>query len=377
MAVLTNFLKLLKPEKNDYVDVDKHISENYDKIDSKMQELSTSNSGKLNKGAVSSEYDTAKKIEDKIKAAQGTVDDKLDKGNVLEKYNTAEKIGNEIELKQNKTDNTLKTKNKNIPEAINESLWFINPKMIGNTETETDLNTIIELGEYASSSVFNKFLNLPQGLPNAFVLKVISSYGSKGNTTYRIQIIGNRSFGFYYRGSNDGSNSIWTKWTKFTDDNDLYIKLGGLDNVLYIQDAGTKVRGKGYIDKVTGKIYVCKPIDPNLNSINDTTITMNFKLSTNIELSNRIDKSYKNLGEISKLNGKIDVSDYNKIIVFGKQRAETTQINATFYLVKEYQNITLNFFGSDLEGSFTFENNTITLTNLGRNSDGAIQIIAR
>lgn len=39
MAVLTNFLKLLKPEKNDYVDVDKHISENYDKIDSKMQEL--------------------------------------------------------------------------------------------------------------------------------------------------------------------------------------------------------------------------------------------------------------------------------------------------------------------------------------------------
>ena len=39
MAILTKFLKLLKPERNDYVDVDKHISENYDKIDSKMQEL--------------------------------------------------------------------------------------------------------------------------------------------------------------------------------------------------------------------------------------------------------------------------------------------------------------------------------------------------
>ena len=82
MAALTNFLKLLKPEKNDYVDVDKHISENYDKIDSKMQELNTSNSGKLDKGAVSTEYDTAKKIEDKIKAAQGTADNKLNKGSL-------------------------------------------------------------------------------------------------------------------------------------------------------------------------------------------------------------------------------------------------------------------------------------------------------
>lgn len=67
MAILTKFLQLLKPERNDYVDVEKHLSENYDKIDTKIEELSNSNDEKLNKGAVSSEYDTAKKIEDKIK----------------------------------------------------------------------------------------------------------------------------------------------------------------------------------------------------------------------------------------------------------------------------------------------------------------------
>lgn len=39
MSILTNFLKLLKPEPNDYVDVEKHISENYDKIDNKIEEL--------------------------------------------------------------------------------------------------------------------------------------------------------------------------------------------------------------------------------------------------------------------------------------------------------------------------------------------------
>ena len=79
MAILTKFLQLLKPEKNDYVDVEKHLSENYDKIDTKMEELSNSNDKKLNKGAVSTEYDTAKKIEDKIKEAKETADDKVSK----------------------------------------------------------------------------------------------------------------------------------------------------------------------------------------------------------------------------------------------------------------------------------------------------------
>lgn len=104
MAILTNFLKLLKPEKNDYVDVDKHISENYDKIDSKMQELNSSNSGKLDKGAVSSEYDTAKKIEDKIKIAQNTANDKLNKDG----YNgTAQTLKNDIDGKVSKSGDTM------------------------------------------------------------------------------------------------------------------------------------------------------------------------------------------------------------------------------------------------------------------------------
>ena len=66
MAVLTNFLKLLKPEKNDYVDVDKHISENYDKIDNKMQELNTSNSGKLDKGALPTTIKSGKDLYDML-----------------------------------------------------------------------------------------------------------------------------------------------------------------------------------------------------------------------------------------------------------------------------------------------------------------------
>lgn len=54
MGILTNFLKLLKPEPNDFVDVVKHISENYDKLDenakSNDETLTNLNNNKLDKG---------------------------------------------------------------------------------------------------------------------------------------------------------------------------------------------------------------------------------------------------------------------------------------------------------------------------------------
>ena len=57
MGILTNFLKLLKPEPNDFVDVAKHISENYDKLDenakSNNKTLTNLNNNKLDKGTYS------------------------------------------------------------------------------------------------------------------------------------------------------------------------------------------------------------------------------------------------------------------------------------------------------------------------------------
>lgn len=57
MGILTNFLKLLKPEPNDFVDVAKHISENYDKLDENAKTnndtLANLKSNKLDKGTYS------------------------------------------------------------------------------------------------------------------------------------------------------------------------------------------------------------------------------------------------------------------------------------------------------------------------------------
>lgn len=67
MSIITNFLKLIKPEKNDYVDVEEHISNNYDKIDTWARDLVIND---LENGGV----DKA------LSANQGLVLDNKDKG---------------------------------------------------------------------------------------------------------------------------------------------------------------------------------------------------------------------------------------------------------------------------------------------------------
>lgn len=74
MALITKFLKLLKPQSNEYINVTTQISDNYDKIDEGVEKISN---------------------------------EKLDKGNVQSKYDTAEKIGNEIDKKFDKTGGTI------------------------------------------------------------------------------------------------------------------------------------------------------------------------------------------------------------------------------------------------------------------------------
>lgn len=49
MALITKFLKLLKPQPNEYINVTTQISDNYDKIDAEMEKLSKSNDGKYDK----------------------------------------------------------------------------------------------------------------------------------------------------------------------------------------------------------------------------------------------------------------------------------------------------------------------------------------
>lgn len=55
----------------------------------------------------------------------------------------------------------------------------------------------------------------------------------------------------------------------------------GITSIIYIQDAGEKTAGNGYVDKTTGQLYLCKTTN------SDTSVTSNFVLATNIEIAKR------------------------------------------------------------------------------------------
>ena len=64
----------------------------------------------------------------------------------------------------------------------------------------------------------------------------------------------------------------------------------GISSTIYIQDAGEKTAGNGYVDKTTGQLYLCKTTN------SDTSVTNNFVLATNIENRNRISIIEEKLG---------------------------------------------------------------------------------
>lgn len=245
-------------------------------------EINNKLGAKLDKEAVSTEYDTAKKIEDKIKTAQSTANNKLDKGTVPEKYNTAEKIGNEIDLKQNKTDSGLKVESiKNIIEAINYSY-----NKTGNGTFRKYENGIPKDGKGISG--FHYYYDQDF---NKKIFDIDPAYG------YLIECHYNGPYGALQIASPDymKSRSLAFRTTYGTYDNfvdndwniimssgePLFLGALGVNNINYIQTAGTKTEGQGYIDKVTGKLYKAKITNT------DISVTNNFELADNISNSKK------------------------------------------------------------------------------------------
>ena len=191
--------------------------------------------------------------------------------------------------KQNKTDSKLGTTDKNIVGAINESLWHILAKSMSNDYTK--ISDEKELGDFWSHQNFK-----PTDAP-----KTIDYTDVRSSFFY----FNNMSFHNNAKGFNmlqevttvDGVRFIrsigWTgeptPWREtLTDKSKLFTGQLGVNSIIYIQDTGAKTRGNGYVDKTTGKLYMCKPTDDSVNSVDDITVTENFVLATNLENTKRI-----------------------------------------------------------------------------------------
>lgn len=102
-----------------------------------------------------------------------------------------------------------------------------------------------------------------------------------------------------------------------TENSPLFLGNSGVSSILYIQDAGQKTAGNGYIDKTTGQLYLCKV------TTTDTSVTSNFVLATNIEIAKRqhFTKTILFDKPTGHGNGAITLSDnwenYDEFIVYG------------------------------------------------------------
>lgn len=115
MGILTNFLKLLKPEPNDFVDVAKHISENYDKLD---QNAETTNETLTDLGNNKLDKGTYTKTAGDLKTE---IDSKLDKGSYT---GNAQSLNESINnLNKIKLDNGGYTGNAQGLKDLSTSIW--------------------------------------------------------------------------------------------------------------------------------------------------------------------------------------------------------------------------------------------------------------
>lgn len=162
--------------------------------------------------------------------------------------------------------------------------------------------------------------------------------------------------------------------------------LGGLginySDVFYIQDTGAKTRDYGYIDKTTGKLYLCKPVDDGVNTVNDITVTKNFALATSIENSKKVNSKFKLVKTLTDLNETFDLNSYEAINV--KMYTGSYNNGGEWYfekdMLKNRNEFSINIAVSsngETEGTATLENGIIKFTNKGIASDGCIEIWAK
>lgn len=189
----------------------------------------------------------------------------------------------ELAKKQNITDSRLQTESKEIVGAINESLWKIVAKQINNND---DLNNYKTSGMFMSKSSSFNILNKPKDFRGDGTL-FLSVFALAPSIVKQViyNYVNNQTFERRWNTDN------WSEWAEIlNNDSKLFLGTSGISSVTYIQDAGEKTAGNGYVDKTTGQLYLCK------TTTTDTSVTDKFLLATNIENRDRISVIEEKLG---------------------------------------------------------------------------------
>lgn len=216
------------------------------------------------------------------KKIKQNTDDKVNKTDIVDNLTTADKskvlsanMGKYLEdNKQNKTDSRLQTKDKDIVNSINEINLLKGGIIKGVLKIDNSSNNNL----YLLRNGVNKgeFDTISDGimLYNSLSKKAVKLFD---NGSMELQ-----------------ANNLATNAREVIDAINEEYKLikgnSGISSIIYIQDAGQKTAGNGYVDKTTGQLYLCKV------TTTDTSVTDKFLLATNIENRDRISVIEEKLG---------------------------------------------------------------------------------
>jgi hypothetical protein len=228
------------------------------------------------------------------KKVKQNTDDKVDKADIVDNLTTADKS---------------KVLSANMGKYLDE-----------NKPSKNKVETITNYWTFEGNSPFIKFKKTgEQSLPSAGYSAFIG-FGSSARP-HELQISNLYDDGTVNIVSTDlkTENKNITKAINEVYDNQL--GNAGVSKIIYIQDAGQKTAGNGYVDKTTGQLYLCKVTN------SDTSVTSNFVLATNIEIAKRQHFTKTILFDEPTGHGGGDVTlsdnweNYDEFIVYGSDDA--------------------------------------------------------
>lgn len=234
-----------------------------------------------------------------------------------DKAGSADMVKKLGEDKQNKTDNELETNSKKIVGAINESLWRTNAKEITPSpsgQSIFELAKTLEDGIYVSRTTGHVWSDMPLYIRPAFYMKVETVTGLSSGAKNRVITLRNYADTYMASAYVDDNK----KWCYHVLTNTQFFNsVIGTDQVRFIQDEGTKYKGKMYFDKVTFKPY--RPKATN----SDIDITDKFVLADMYTNSDKIaniisfdDKSVNTGHKIIFKTGTADTTKNNGVVTF-------------------------------------------------------------
>ena len=321
MSIITNFLKLVKPEKNDYVDVEEHISNNLDKIDEKMENF---NLNKLDKGGYTG---TAQNLLTEIsKIASKTVLGRMIVGKGL----TVDSSGRTSVVSKN--DGIIVNDN-NIQLNVYDGVDSSSTTRAGSAK--------------AVKAAYDKANNaLPKtgGAVNGWIQIVDGKLEIKRDGYPEVAFINSNN-------ESDRGAVGYAVAGEYA-----YLRGGsinGYTNAVELHDDGTSK-------------YPAK----NLNTKNKEVV----------QAINELYSDFRYLGSALSVNAVVSFSEYREYLIFGRYSAGSYcgfyYLDSTMLSALPIK--TLSFYSSTLEGSFTIDasNKRFKVTNVG-DGNGGIDVFAR